>query len=175
MDFSRKTVEEENQYQSRTQKKKQAEALQKLGLKLTRLSIPQLENVALPEKLKTALIEEKSITSNVAGRRQRQYIGALMRDIDPDVIESALLQTQDDVANESESLNAGQIWVERLLTGDSGTIEDLLHEYPGLERQRIRQLVRGINKEAKKAKRLKLKATFETIILEEMDHKKHSY
>jgi len=51
------TVEGKIQYQSKTQKKKEAEELQRLGLKLNNLSAQQLENIEIPKNLKTALIE----------------------------------------------------------------------------------------------------------------------
>ena len=80
----------EDEIKSRTKKKKDAEELQRLGLELNKLSVPQLERIEIPENLRAALIEGKSITSNKAGRRYRQFIGALMRDVNPESIRLAL-------------------------------------------------------------------------------------
>ena len=56
-------------------KKKEAEELQQLGLELAELSVLQLGRIDIPENLRAALIEGKSITSNIAGRRHRQGQG----------------------------------------------------------------------------------------------------
>jgi len=140
-------MEEEIQDKSRTQKKKEAEALQNLGLELAGLAVPQLKRIEIPEDLRTALIEGKSITSNVAARRHRQFIGALMRDVDPELIRMALLEAESVAPAASMEPSETQAWVERLLTGDPADMEALLAEYPGLERPRLRQLVRNIKKE----------------------------
>jgi len=76
---------------SKTQIKNEAEALQELGMELLRLPIQRLKRMALPDDLLNALIEARSITSKIAGKRQRQFIGALMRDVDPEPIRQALL------------------------------------------------------------------------------------
>jgi ribosome-associated protein len=164
-------VEDEIQYQSKTQKKKEAEELQRLGLKLNNLSAQQLENIEIPKNLKTALIEGKSITSNIAGRRHRQFIGALMRDVDPEAIRVALLQAKDENRVESEAKKESQVWIDRLLTGDSAKMEALLYEFPGLERQRLRQLVRNVKKEKPGTKSFKFRRTLEKLIMAEINSK----
>jgi len=77
-------------YKSKTQKKKEALALQKLGEKLVTLSTEQLEDIDMPEDLYNAVREAKAISSHGARRRQMQYIGTLMRRIDPAPIELAM-------------------------------------------------------------------------------------
>lgn len=165
------TVEDEIQYQSKTQKKKEAEELQRLGLKLNNLSAQQLENIEIPKNLKTALIEGKSITSNIAGRRHRQFIGALMRDVDPESISLALLQAGDENLVESEAAKESRVWIDKLLTGDPDNMEALLYEFPGLERQRLRQLVRNIKKEKPGTKSFKFRGTLEKLIMAEINSK----
>lgn len=75
---------------SRSQRKRQAEALQKLGVRLIGLRHTQLLGLALPEALLAAILEAQRLRSRAALARQRQYIGRLMRDIDPLPIERAL-------------------------------------------------------------------------------------
>jgi len=77
-------------YKSRTQKKNEDRALQSLGEELVALPFGQLENVELPDELLTAIELAHKIKSRSARRRQIQYIGALMRHIDPQPIEAAL-------------------------------------------------------------------------------------
>ena len=75
---------------SRTQKKKEDRALQRLGEKLISLPAGQLEALELPDELLTAIDFVHQIKSRSARRRQIQYIGALMRHVDPQPIEAAL-------------------------------------------------------------------------------------
>ena len=60
---------------SRTQKKKNVEALQDLGVQLTKLADSTLKKIGLPEDLLDALLEHKKINSNGALKRQVQSIG----------------------------------------------------------------------------------------------------
>ena len=75
---------------SRTRKKNEARALQRLGEQLVALPLGQLETMDLPDELLTAIEFARKIRSRGARRRQIQYIGALMRQIDPQPIATAL-------------------------------------------------------------------------------------
>ena len=78
------------EYKSRTQKKNEDRALQRLGEQLVALPIGQLEIMELPDELMTAIKLAHKIKSRSARRRQIQYIGAIMRHIDQQPIEAAL-------------------------------------------------------------------------------------
>jgi ribosomal 50S subunit-associated protein YjgA (DUF615 family) len=75
---------------SRSARKRQALALQELGVRLTRLRPAQLLRLELPEELLGAVLEAQRLHSRAARARQRQYIGRLMRAVDPEPIEQAL-------------------------------------------------------------------------------------
>ncbi len=77
-------------YKSRTRKKNEARALQHLGEQLVALPDGLLETMELPDELLTAIEFARKIKRHGARRRQIQYIGALMRHIDPQPIETAL-------------------------------------------------------------------------------------
>ncbi|MBW1836331.1 MAG: DUF615 domain-containing protein [Deltaproteobacteria bacterium] len=77
-------------YKSRTWRKNEAQALQRLGEQLVALPFGKLETMGLPDELLTAIEFVRKIRSHGARRRQIQYIGALMRHIDPQPIENAL-------------------------------------------------------------------------------------
>ena len=80
----------DKEYKSRTRKKNEDRALQRLGEQLVALPFGQLETMELPEELLSAIEFARKIKSHGARRRQIQYIGALMRRIDPKPIETAL-------------------------------------------------------------------------------------
>ena len=75
---------------SRSSRKRAAEAAQKLGVRLIGLREQQLAAIELPEELRTAIREARSMSYGPALARQHQYIGRLMRDVDPVPIELAL-------------------------------------------------------------------------------------
>ncbi|RLC05054.1 MAG: hypothetical protein DRH90_06975 [Deltaproteobacteria bacterium] len=78
------------EYKSRTQKKKEDQALQRLGEQLVSLNSGQLETMGLPDELLEAIEFARKIKSHGARRRQIKHIGALMRQLDPQPIEMAL-------------------------------------------------------------------------------------
>ena len=75
---------------SRSARKREAEALQKLGVRLMELRAAELAALELPEELLGAIVELRRLKSRSAQARQRQYVGRLMRDVDPLPIERAL-------------------------------------------------------------------------------------
>lgn len=142
-------------YKSKTQIKKEAKALQDLGVKLSRLPVEQLKRMNLPEDLKIALIEAHSIKSNIAGRRQRQYIGALMREVDVKDILQALDESNQYFSDPANRKSDVQDWVDRLLKHDKERIESILRQCPQLERQQLNQLIRNVVKEKQVGKSTK--------------------
>jgi ribosome-associated protein len=82
---------------SKTQRKKNMHALQHLGERLAALNPAQLEQFDLAEKLREAIVEARKLKTFEARRRQMQYIGRLMREIDAEAIRQKLdnvLRTQ---------------------------------------------------------------------------------
>src|SRR5689334_4855553 len=75
---------------SKTQVKRAMLELQALGDALLNLPAAQLEAFMLPDELARAIAEAKRISSHGAMRRQKQYIGRLMREIDPEPIRARL-------------------------------------------------------------------------------------
>jgi ribosome-associated protein len=77
---------------SRSARKRDAEAMQKLGERLIALKPAQLQRFGLPPELLDALLEAQQLRSRAALARQRQYIGRLMRAIDPAPVEQLLAE-----------------------------------------------------------------------------------
>jgi ribosome-associated protein len=158
-------MEDESQYKSKTQAKREADELQKLGEELTKLSAPQLKRMGLPHALLAALIEARSITSNVAGRRHRQFIGTLMRDVDPEPIRNALLGIDAGLPIESTIAKETQMWRDRLLTQDPESMEAFISICPEMDHQRLRQLLRNIKREKATGKSSKSLKALEQLIM----------
>jgi len=75
---------------SKSARKREAHALQKLGEELVKMRQADLDRLPLPENLREAIDEARRLTNRGALSRQRQYIGKLMREADVAPIEAAL-------------------------------------------------------------------------------------
>jgi ribosome-associated protein len=77
---------------SKSARKREYLALQRLGEELLTLKEPDLLGMQLDDELLDAVLEARRIKAHGALRRQKQYIGKLMRYIDPEPIRAALAQ-----------------------------------------------------------------------------------
>jgi ribosome-associated protein len=137
-------VEEERP--SKTQRKKQMHELQTLGERLVALNASQLDEVDLPQRLRAAVDDAKRFTRHEARRRQMQYIGRLMRDVDAEPIREKL-KIWDGLSHEHVARQHRiERWRERLME-DDGALAQLATERPGLDTQRLRSLVRSAREE----------------------------
>jgi len=79
---------------SKSARKREYLALQKLGEELLTLRESDLLGIELDEDLLEAVLEARRIKSHGALRRQKQYIGKLMRNIDPELLRTALAEVR---------------------------------------------------------------------------------
>jgi ribosome-associated protein len=140
---------------SRTQKKNEARALQKLGEKLVALSSEQLDNIDISYDLRNAVIVAGKTKSHGARRRQLQYIGTLMRDIDPEPIRNALENIRFGDYQKILAFKKIEKWRDELKKGNRVLIEEILNNYPDAERQRLTQLARNARNEYEAGKSVK--------------------
>jgi ribosome-associated protein len=75
---------------SKSARKREYIALQKLGEELIALKASDLDRLPLDDNLRDAVLEAKQMKAHGALRRQKQYIGKLMRHIDPEPIRSEI-------------------------------------------------------------------------------------
>jgi len=136
---------------SKTQRKKAMHALQDLGEELVNLSAEQLASFDLPETLREAIEQARRITAHEARRRQSQYIGKLMRDLDADGIRAQLDQLKGTSAAAVAHLHRLERWRERLLE-DEDALAVLAAEHPGCDVQHLRQLIRNARRERDESK-----------------------
>ena len=136
---------------SRSQKKREVEALQDLGNQLVTLPEAQLKRMDLPDELRAAVVACRKITQNGALRRQKQFIGKLMRSIDAAPIRAKLDAFKGVNVAETAKLHQAERWRERLLAGQDAMTE-FLNTYPGADATRLRQLVRAALDETAKNK-----------------------
>jgi ribosome-associated protein len=126
---------------SKSMRKRDAAAAQDLGTRLIALKESELTALNLPETLHDAILLAKRITSRGGLARQRQYIGKLMRDIDPAPIEAALGAESRLSALEAETHKRIETWRARLLTEGPEALDELLKWRPGADRKALRVLI----------------------------------
>ena len=136
---------------SKTQRKKQMHDLQALGAELVELNDQQLASVDLPERLLDAVIEARRMTKFEARRRQLQYIGKVMREVDPEPIRARLAAWKAASTENTARLHAIERWRARLLEDESAMTE-LLRDHPQADAARLRVLVRNTMREREEGK-----------------------
>ncbi len=142
----RPETDEEERPLSKTKIKQQMHDLQAVGEELAGLANDKLAELDLPENLLDALRELKRISKFGAQKRQRQYIGRLMREVDAGPI-IAKLEAWKGVSREHNAwLHQLEGWRERLLENEDALTE-FLAAHPGADAQRLRSLIRNAHKE----------------------------
>lgn len=131
---------------SKTKIKKQMLALQDLGKTLTALPNDKLRELNLDEKLLEAILEYKRITKFGALSRQLQYIGRLMRDVDPAPIQARLDAWNGVSRQHTAWLHQVEHWRDRLLE-QPDALTELLAAHPEADAQHLRTLIRNAHKE----------------------------
>ena len=131
---------------SKTQRKKEMHDLQGLGAELVELSEQQLASIDLPERLRDAVMDAREITKFEARRRQLQYIGKLMRGVDPEPLRKQLTAWQAASGAHTARLHLIERWRERLLD-DEAALNDLVAEQPQADAARLRLLLRDVRRE----------------------------
>jgi len=140
-------MQDEDLPPSKTQRKNEMHALQSLGEQLVELNSEQLGQLDLPEALADAVREAKRIHSHGGLRRQLQYIGKLMRNVDAAPIQ-AKFEAWAGVSNQEKALfHSMERWRTRLLE-DNTALQDFLGQYPEADVQHLRNLIRNAHKEA---------------------------
>ena len=124
---------------SKTQRKQAMLALQQLGVRLSELSADRLSALELPERLADALATARKLTGHEARRRQMQYVGRLMRDVDPRPIEAQLARWAVAPNAEKARLAAVERWRERLLE-DGQSLDLLCTKRPDADRSLLASL-----------------------------------
>jgi ribosome-associated protein len=133
---------------SKSQRKREMLALQELGQTLIAMGAAKLQKCLLPEELLAAINEYKRLPNkHEARRRQLQYIGKLMRQIDTSTIELVIAQDHQQSNHDRRLFQHLELTREALLSGSEETLQALIEEHPDLDIQYLRQLIRHSIKE----------------------------
>lgn len=144
--------EEEQVPISKTRRKRAMEELQTLGEELVALSSDRVRNIDLPEDLRVAVSDAQRMTRHdEARRRQMQFIGKLMRNVDVESVRGALALVRGESASAAAKLHRIERLRTSLLADEKVSYEIAMH-FPSVDMQRLRSLRRAALKEQEQGK-----------------------
>lgn len=126
---------------SKSQRKREADALQELGESLIALKPSELEALDLPDTLRDAVQLAQRITANGGLYRQKQYIGKLMRKLDVEPIAAALQARREARDGSSRAFHRLEQWRDRLVAEGEPAITLLAQDMPQADLDHVRRLV----------------------------------
>lgn len=142
---------------SKSARKREQSELQALGEQLTELPADLLDSLDLSERLREAIDDLNRMRAHEAQRRQRQYIGKLMREVDPEPIRALLDRLRADDRRQKRVFANAERWRDRIVRdghaalsdfeAEIGTTKSDLNELIGdLERALSDNIERGIRR-----------------------------
>ena len=135
---------------SKTQLKQKSHDLQTLGEAVAALSDERLAAVEISDALRHAIEVWRKTKSFEGKRRQMQYIGKLMRKVDPavlDTMRAALVEQNSGSAQENLVLHLTETWRDRLLASEDA-FGEWITRCPDTDTQQLRALIRQARKDA---------------------------
>ena len=138
---------------SKSQKKRDMLALQDIGEELVGLSLEVINKLELPDNLRTAVVEAKRIPKSKYGgmKRQMQYIGRLMREIDPEPIIEQLNSLKAPNKKQVALHHLAELWRERMLT-DESALNAFVSAFPDADAALLARHIQGANDDKAKGR-----------------------
>jgi len=152
--FSSTEFEQEYERPSKSEMKRQVNALQDLGAALIAEPRDRVKRVPMPEDVRDAILECQLITNHEGRRRALQYVGKKMRTLDEAEV-AAIQRAIDSWKGLSKADTNAMHALERRrdkLLADDKVLTTLLAENPELDAQHLRTLIRNARKEQAESK-----------------------
>jgi ribosome-associated protein len=152
--FQSSEFEQEYERPSKSEAKRESDALQKLGALLVEAPRDRVKRVPMPEDVLEAILMCQTITNHEGRRRQMQFVGKKMRTLDEEevvIIQRTIDSWKGASKSETAALHALERRREKLLA-DDGALTVLLAEHPHLDVQHLRTLIRNARKEQAESK-----------------------
>ena len=139
-------MESEDEFISKTRRKKEMRELQDVGAALVGLSRDQLARIDMPESLREAVTACQAITKHEARRRQMQWIGKLMRHVDAAPIAEQLAALEAPSKKQTALFHVAEKWRDELVA-DPGAMARFEREFPHADNHRVRALLEATRAE----------------------------
>ncbi len=145
------SAESENWYDepSKSQRKREMQALQDLGRQLAKLKPEQIKDAPVEQRLVDEILEYQSISSHEAQRRQMQFIGKLMRSVDAEAVETFIARFRADSDHHLQRHHEVEQWRDAMLNGGNDALTDFVGQHPATNVQHLRQILRAAHKDLK--------------------------
>jgi len=132
---------------SKSQLKRESHHLVDVGEEILKLSSEDIRSLQLPDELDAAIATALKIKSRSGLKRQRLYIGKLLRSMDSEAIETQLRKIQHRHDTNTAQFKRLEKWRDRLVDNDRQALDEVISYFPGIDRQHINQLIRAANQE----------------------------
>lgn len=148
------TEQDENEYlgPSKSQLKRESLHMIDVGEEILKLKPEDIRSLELPDDLEEAVATALKIKSRSGLKRQRQYIGKLLRSMDNENIEAQLRKIQHRHDTNTAQFKRLEKWRDRLIENDKETLNEIIANHPEVDRQHINQLIRAAQLEKKQEK-----------------------
>lgn len=131
---------------SKSRVKRDMHELQDLGVELVQLPESILGELPMDERLRSALRELKRLTVHGAIKRQKQFIGKLLRNEDTEPLRRALEQRRDGKVKDVKAFKNLERWRDRLMAEDAA-LDEWIAAYPACNNKPFRALVQNARRE----------------------------
>ena len=153
-DFDQYKDEEDDidYWPSKSQVKRECHHLTDVGEEILKLKAEEIRSLELPDELQEAVNTALKIKSRSGLKRQRQYIGKILRSIDSEDIEARLRKIQHRHDTNTAQFKRLERWRDRLIDNDKQALNEIIDFYADVDRQHINQLIRAAVQENKQEK-----------------------
>ena len=151
--MSKAPIEQDEDFVSKSQIKKEMHELQALGRKIVAMSKSQRAKLPLDDDMRDALVlADKIKNKHEAAKRHMQYIGKILREADLEAIHLTMEALANKHQQETMKFQQLELLRDQLIAGNNDDAEALLVKSPNMERQKLKQLIRQAAKEVKAEK-----------------------
>lgn len=147
-----KSFNEQTAEVSKSQRKRDAQEIKSLAGRLIDLAPARLAEVPMDESLRREILAARAIRSNVARKRQMQFVAKLLRRDGTADIEDALAGFDREASQLTARQHRVEAWRDRLIEDGDPAVGALLERRRDTDAQAIRQLLRNARREAERGK-----------------------
>ena len=151
-DKNKDVIDGDEDYISKSQIKREVNDITALGVELTELSDSQIKGIEMSDSLFNAIMEYKRIRKHSALKRQRLYIGKLIRKDDWESIQEHLRKLKEPLEQHNARFKEMENWRDRMIAEGDKAVNDFIGEYHQADRQKLRQVVKNASKEKEQEK-----------------------
>lgn len=138
--------------ESKSQRKRDALEIRSLANRLIALAPAKLAQVPLDDMVRAEIERARSIRSNVARKRQMQYVAKLLRRGGAEEASDALDAFDDNARQLNARHHRAEAWRDHVLESGDAAIGELLEQRRDADAQALRQLLRNARREAERNK-----------------------